>query len=139
MLDVSIGKVDLGVDLAKLIEIKPIYFDIGKYIIRKDAAIELDKIVKIMNEYPTMELELGSHTDCRSSIASNLKLSDNRAKASAEYIKKRISNPQRINGKGYGESKLIIDCPCEGKVKSNCSEEDHQKNRRTEFIVLKFK
>jgi outer membrane protein OmpA-like peptidoglycan-associated protein len=138
MLDVSIGKVDLGVDLAKLIEIKPIYFDKGKYIIRKDAAIELDKIVKIMNEYPTMELELGSHTDCRSSIASNLKLSDNRAKASAEYIKKRISNPQRINGKGYGESKLIIDCPCEGKVKSKCSEEDHQKNRRTEFIVLKM-
>ena len=138
MLDISIGKVDLGVDLAKLIEIKPIYFDKGKYIIRKDAAIELDKIVKIMNEYPTMELELGSHTDCRSSIASNLKLSYNRAKASAEYIKKQISNPQRIYGKGYGESKLIVDCPCEGKVKSNCSEEDHQKNRRTEFIVLKM-
>jgi outer membrane protein OmpA-like peptidoglycan-associated protein len=121
-----------------LINIKPIYFDLGKYEIRKDAAVELDKIVKVMNEYPTMEIELGSHTDCRSSIALNLKLSDNRAKASAEYIKKRISNPQRIYGKGFGESKLKVNCPCEGAVKSNCSEEEHQKNRRTEFIIIKM-
>jgi len=137
-LDVSLGKVEIGVDLSTLINIKPIYFDLGKYEIRKDAAVELDKIVKVMNEYPTMEIELGSHTDCRSSIASNLKLSDNRAKASAEYIKKRISNPQRIYGKGFGESKLKVNCPCEGAVKSNCSEEEHQKNRRTEFIIIKM-
>ena len=137
-LDVSLGKVEIGADLATLIDIKPIYFDLGKYAIRKDASFELDKIVKVMNEYPTMEIELGSHTDCRSSIASNLKLSDNRAKASAEYIKKRISNPQRIYGKGYGESRLKIDCPCEGTVKSNCSEDEHQKNRRTEFIIIKM-
>ena len=137
-LDVTLGKVEIGVDLSTLINISPIYFDLGKYVIRKDAAVELDKIVKVMNEYPTMQIELGSHTDCRSSIASNLKLSDNRAKASAEYIKKRISNPQRIYGKGYGESRLKVDCPCEGTVKSNCSEEEHQKNRRTEFIIIKM-
>jgi outer membrane protein OmpA-like peptidoglycan-associated protein len=137
-LDVSLGKVEIGIDLSSLIDIKPIYFDLGKYLIRKDAAVELDKIVKVMNEYPTMEIELGSHTDCRSSIASNLKLSDNRAKASAEYIKKSISNPNRIYGKGFGESRLKIDCPCEGTVKSNCSEEEHQKNRRTEFIIIKM-
>jgi outer membrane protein OmpA-like peptidoglycan-associated protein len=137
-LDVSLGKVEIGIDLATLIDIKPIYFDLGKYAIRKDAALELDKIVKVMNEYPTMEIELGSHTDCRSSIASNLKLSDNRAKASAEYIKNRITKPERISGKGYGESKLKVNCPCEGTVKSNCSEEEHQKNRRTEFIILKM-
>jgi outer membrane protein OmpA-like peptidoglycan-associated protein len=137
-LDVSLGKVEIGIDLATLIDIKPIYFDLGKFAIRKDASIELDKIVKALNEYPTMEVELGSHTDCRSSIASNLKLSDNRAKASAEYIKKRISDPQRIFGKGYGESKLKLDCPCEGVVKSNCSEDEHQKNRRTEFIIIKM-
>ena len=137
-LDVSLGKVEIGADLANLIDIKPIYFDLGKFAIRKDASIELDKIVKVMNEYPTMQIELGSHTDCRSSMASNMKLSDNRAKASAEYIKKRISNPQRIYGKGYGESRLKINCPCEGTVKSNCSEEEHQKNRRTEFIIIKM-
>lgn len=137
-LDVSIGKIEIGIDLASLIDIKPIYFDLGKFVIRKDAEVELDKIVKVMNEYPNMFIELGSHTDCRSSLAFNLKLSDNRAKASAEYVKKRISNAQRINGKGYGESKLKIDCPCEGAVKSNCSEEEHQKNRRTEFIITKM-
>ncbi len=138
LMNTSIGKMEVGLDLASLIDIKPIYFDLGKYSIRKDAAIELDKIVKIMNEYPSMEIELGSHTDCRGSIASNSKLSDNRAKASAEYIRKRITNPERIQGKGYGESKLKIDCPCEGTVKSDCSEEEHQKNRRTEFIILKM-
>ena len=125
-------------DLATLIDIKPIYFDLGKFVIRKDAALELDKIVKVMNDYPAMKIELGSHTDCRSSIAFNEKLSANRAKASADYIKSRIKNPERIYGKGYGESKLKIDCPCEGTVKSSCSEEEHQQNRRTEFVILKM-
>jgi outer membrane protein OmpA-like peptidoglycan-associated protein len=137
-LDLTMSKLEIGGDLAKMIDIKPIYFDLGKYNIRKDASTELDKIVKIMNEYPTMVVELGSHTDCRSSMASNRKLSDNRAKASAEYIKKRISNPERIFGKGYGETKLLNGCACEGAVKSNCSEADHQANRRTEFIIVKM-
>ena len=91
-----------------------------------------------MNENPMMEIELGSHTDCRSSYAFNEKLSDNRAKASAEYIKTRITNPERIYGKGYGEYKLKVDCPCEGTVKSTCSEQEHQKNRRTEFVIIKM-
>lgn len=137
-LDISIGKVEIGTDLASLIDVKPIYFDIGKYVIRKDAAIELEKIVKVMNEYPNMVIELGSHTDCRSSKEFNLKLSTNRAKASADYIKKKIKNPERIYGKGFGESKLKLNCPCEGTIKSNCSEEEHQKNRRTEFIIMKM-
>jgi outer membrane protein OmpA-like peptidoglycan-associated protein len=98
----------------------------------------LDKIVKIMNQYPNMVIELGSHTDCRSSVASNQILSQNRAKASADYIKKRISKPERISGVGYGETKLIVDCPCEGTVVSDCSEELHAKNRRTEFIITKM-
>jgi outer membrane protein OmpA-like peptidoglycan-associated protein len=131
-------KLDVGQDLATLIDIKPILFDLNKFNIRKDASVELEKIIKVMNQYPTMVIELGSHTDCRGSIASNTTLSDKRANASADYIKARISNPERINGKGYGESKLKVDCPCEGTVKSTCSEEEHQKNRRTEFIILKM-
>jgi outer membrane protein OmpA-like peptidoglycan-associated protein len=137
-LDISLEKPQVGGDLAKLININPIYFDLGKYNIRKDAAIELDKIVKVMTDYPTMVVELGSHTDCRSSMASNMKLSDNRAKASAAYIKQRIQNPERIYGKGYGETKLLNGCACEGAVKSKCSEEEHQKNRRTEFVIMKM-
>ena len=137
--DLSIGVAKVGTDLASLIDIKPIYFDLGKYFIRADAATELDKIVKVMNEYPAMVVELGSHTDCRSSKAFNLKLSDKRAKASAAYIKARITNPERIYGKGYGESRLKNGCACEGAVKSTCSEAEHQENRRTEFIIKKMK
>ncbi len=136
-LDITLSKLEIGADLSKMIDIKPIYFDLGKFIIRKDAAIELDKIVKVMNEYPNMEVELGSHTDCRATAIFNEKLSGNRAKASAEYIKKSITKPERINGKGYGESKLKNGCACEGAVKSSCTEEEHQQNRRTEFIILK--
>lgn len=137
-LDLTMEKIEVGMDLAKLIDIKPIFFDLSKFNIRKDAATELDKIVKIMNEYPTMEIELGSHTDCRSSYKFNMDLSNKRALASAEYVKKRITNPERIFGKGYGESKLVNGCECEGTVKSTCSEEEHQANRRTEFLIIKM-
>jgi outer membrane protein OmpA-like peptidoglycan-associated protein len=109
---------------------------LNKFTIRPDAARELDKIVEIMNKYSDMIVELGSHTDCRASEQYNLTLSDKRAKASAAYIKAKITNPERIYGKGYGESKLINDCACEGTVKSDCTEEEHAANRRTEFKVI---
>lgn len=137
-LDLSLGKIEVGGDLAKMIDIKPIYFDVNKFNIRPDAAIELNKIVKIMNEYPNMVVELGSHTDCRAPKVYNANLSDKRAKASAAYIKKTITNPERIFGKGYGESKLKNGCACEGNVKSTCSDAEHQENRRTEFIIVKL-
>ena len=123
-------------DLSEMIEINPINFDLNKYNIRPDAAVELDKIVEVMNKYPGLVIELGAHTDCRGSKAYNRKLSDRRAKASAKYIKERITNPERIYGKGYGESILLNGCECEGSVKSDCSEEEHAKNRRTEFKVI---
>ncbi len=134
----DLEELKIGSDLALMINIKPILFDLNKYDIRKDARVELDKIVKVMNENETLEIELGSHTDCRSSYAYNEKLSDERAKESAAYIKARISKPERIYGKGYGENKLKVNCPCEGDVKSSCSEIEHQKNRRTEFVVMKY-
>jgi outer membrane protein OmpA-like peptidoglycan-associated protein/Tol biopolymer transport system component len=137
-LDMSLSKLEVGGDLAKLININPIYFDLNKFNIRPDAAVELNKIIAIMNEYPTMEIELGSHTDCRASYAYNENLSDKRAKSSAAFIKKAISKPERIYGKGYGESKLINECACEGTTKAECTEEQHQKNRRTEFIIKKM-
>ena len=130
-------KPEIGIDLAETLSLKPIYFDLDKATIRPDARIELDKIVKIMNDNPTIVIELGSHTDCRASKKYNLALSERRAKASAAYIKSRITNPNRIYGKGYGESKLVNDCECEGETKSPCSEEEHQRNRRTEFRIVK--
>ena len=137
-MDLKMEKIEIGKDLGKVLDIKPIYFDLGKSAIRPDAAMELDKIIAYMNENPTIEIELGSHTDCRGSKASNEKLSASRAKASAEYVKARITNPKRIYGKGYGESQLVNKCECEGKVTSPCTEEEHQKNRRTEFKVIKI-
>lgn len=136
--EITMDKIEVGTDIGKIIDIKPIYFDVKKFDIRPDAATELDKIVKVLNDNPNMVIELGSHTDCRGDAASNLKLSDKRAKSSAEYIKKKISNPDRISGKGYGETQLINNCACEGKTKSDCSEDDHAKNRRTEFKIVKM-
>ncbi|MBL1280237.1 MAG: PD40 domain-containing protein [Fluviicola sp.] len=124
-------------DVGTLIEINPIYFDLDKSNIRPDAAIELNKIVKIMNDNPKLKIELGSHTDCRASKSYNKSLSNRRAKSSAAYVRKRITNPKRIYGKGYGESQLVNDCGCEGNVVSDCSEEEHQANRRTEFKIIK--
>lgn len=139
VLDLNMSKVEVGLDIAKAINLNPIYFDLAKWNIRPDAALELEKIVSIMNEYPNMVVELGSHSDCRGLKAANMKLSDKRAKASADYIRKRIKYPERIFGRGYGESKLVNSCACEGKVISTCSEEEHQANRRTEFIIIKMK
>jgi outer membrane protein OmpA-like peptidoglycan-associated protein len=130
-------KPEIGIDLAVTLDLKSIYFDLDKSNIRPDATIELDKIVKIMNDNATIQIELGSHTDCRSSYAYNIELSGKRAKSSAEYIKARITNPTRIYEKGYGESKLVNGCECEGAIKSNCSEDEHQANRRTEFRIIK--
>ena len=133
-LDLAMDKIEIGTDIGKLIDIKPIYFDVGKYNIRPDAAAELNKVVAIMQENPAIQIELGSHTDSRGSAKSNLALSDKRAKASAEYIISQGIAPERIVGKGYGEEQIINQCT-DGVT---CSAEDHQLNRRTEFKVTKF-
>ena len=120
----------------KIIEINPIYFEFDKYNISKNSKITLDKLIKLMNEYPKMEIELSSYTDCQGSAIYNLQLSKKRARESERYIKSHISDPTRIKSKGYGETKLIIDCNCDN---NNCSEEEHQQNRRTEFKIIKVK
>jgi outer membrane protein OmpA-like peptidoglycan-associated protein len=155
-LDLTLEPIQVGADLSKIIDINPIYFDLNRYNIRDDAAIELDKIVKVMNENPNMVIELGSHTDSRGSTSSNERLSDRRAKASAKYIAERITNPERIYGKGYGESKPnVVDASADGgsieqvlteefinafKARGNREAFDkyHQLNRRTEFIIIKM-
>ena len=134
--EVTLARLVSGVDIATIIEINPIYFDVNKSNIRDDAAVELLKIVKVMNDYPSMVVELGSHTDCRASKTYNRNLSDRRAKSSASFIKERITKPERIYGKGFGESKLKNKCECEGSRIVPCSEEEHQENRRTEFLII---
>lgn len=122
-----------GKDVAKLINLNPIYFDLGKYDINEASSLELEKVIKVMTENPTMEIEIGAHTDCRGGETLNRNLSDKRAKAAAEYIKAKIENPERIAGKGYGESQPLSDCSC-----NSCSDEEHAKNRRIEFKIIKM-
>ncbi|MEO8066575.1 MAG: OmpA family protein [Flavobacteriales bacterium] len=133
-IDCSLEAINLGKDIGKAIDINPIYFDSGKHAIRNDAATELDKIVEVMKENPTMVVELGSHTDARGSDKSNLALSDKRAKSSVAYIISKGIAQDRISGKGFGETKLLNHCG--NGVK--CSDTEHQANRRTEFIIVRM-
>jgi outer membrane protein OmpA-like peptidoglycan-associated protein len=114
-----------------------IYFDLNKCDIRPDAAKGLDKIVAIMNADPDMVVRLKSYTDCRASTEYNQVLSNNRADASLDYIKARITNPGRITGKGYSETMLTNTCDCDGDAAADCTDAEHQKNRRTEFVVVR--
>jgi peptidoglycan-associated lipoprotein len=134
------GIIKKDLPLEKLILNKPIrldniYYDLAKWNIRSDAAKELDKLVQILKDNPTIVIELSSHTDSRASDAYNMTLSDKRAKSAVKYIiEKGGISASRITGKGYGESMLINRCA--NGVK--CSEKEHQENRRTEFKVIKM-
>ena len=133
--DLKLEKVTVGqTKLEDIVDVNAIFWDLGSYQVRPDAAIELDKIVQAMENNSNVHIELGSHTDSRGSDKANAQLSEQRAKAAAEYIKSKITNPDRITFKGYGETRLINKC----KDGVNCSEAEHQANRRTEFKITKF-
>ena len=115
----------------KMINIDPIYFDLDKDDIRDDAARELEKVYKILVKYPEIKIRLESHTDSRAPDAYNLDLSKRRAKSTLEWILNKGIDESRITGRGYGETELVN--KCSNGVK--CSDIEHQKNRRTEFII----
>jgi outer membrane protein OmpA-like peptidoglycan-associated protein len=126
-------KAEEKLEISKIIDLNPIYYDLAKWNIRSDAASELDKVIEFLNNNPDVILELSSHTDCRGSDKDNLALSEKRAQAAADYIRKGITNPNQIVGKGYGETQPVNECSdC-----SKCSEENHAANRRTEFTIVK--
>ncbi len=115
-----------------IVNINPIYFELNKDNINKDAAIELEKVVAIMKKYPDLKIEGGSHTDSRSTDSYNFKLSDRRAASTIEYIISHGINASRITAKGYGESQPVNRC-VDGV---RCSNAEHAENRRTEFVIL---
>ena len=98
----------------------------------------LDKLVKVLQDNPNMEIELSSHTDCRASFQYNMWLSAKRAEAAVNYIIRKGVNPARMIAAGYGETRLVNRCECEGDKMVPCTEEEHQENRRTEFKILQF-
>ncbi len=135
IVDLNIGLEPVR-DVVVLAELEIIYFDLDKYNIRPDAAIELDKVVALMNKYPGMVIRLESHTDSRANDQYNIVLSNNRAKATYEYIVSQGIDASRITEyKGFGETQLVNKCA--NGVKR--SEDEHQLNRRTEFIIIKMK
>jgi outer membrane protein OmpA-like peptidoglycan-associated protein len=115
-----------------LVDIQPIYFDLDEYEIRSDAARELKKVLLVMQKYPELKLELGSHTDSRARDAYNLVLSEKRVTSTMQWLVDKGIAPNRIKGKGFGETQLAN--RCSNGVK--CTEAEHQMNRRTEFVIV---
>ncbi len=137
-LEKAVKPVKVGDNLAEAFKIKIIYFDLDKSFIRPDAAVELAKILDVMEQNPTMEIDVRSHTDCRQTAKYNMALSDRRAKSTIAWLVEKGIAKSRLTGRGYGESQLVNDCGCEPTNQSNCTEDQHQANRRSEFIITKL-
>jgi outer membrane protein OmpA-like peptidoglycan-associated protein len=113
------------------IKINPIYFDYDKWNIRKDAAIELNNVLNIMNKYPDMTIDIGAHTDARGSDEYNMILSHKRAKSVMEYLINQGISETRLKSEGFGETQPLNNC-----VKPKmCKEEAYSINRRCEFVI----
>lgn len=134
LLEKNTKQIGTGTDLAKTFGIENIYFDLDKSNIRKDAAAQLALLVEVMNDYPTMKIDVRSHTDSRQTHEYNERLSDRRAKSTVAWLIKKGIAKNRLTGKGYGETQLVNQC-ADGV---ECSEEQHQQNRRSEFIITEM-
>ena len=132
MLTPRVKNIVVGDDLAKVFEIKEIFFDLDKWDIREDAANELEKILSVLQQAPEMKIDIRSHTDARATAAYNLKLSENRAQSTRNWLIKQGIAAERLTAKGYGESRLVNHC-ADGV---ECTDAEHQQNRRSEFIVV---
>ncbi|GJM31675.1 MAG: hypothetical protein DHS20C18_06760 [Saprospiraceae bacterium] len=117
-----------------VIILENIYYDFNKSAIRKGAAPDLDALAKLMKQYPTLEVELGAHTDCRGTDAYNLELSLRRAESAKDFLVQKGIAANRMSVFGYGEAFPRNRC----RDGVDCSEEEHQYNRRTEVKVLKI-
>lgn len=114
----------------KEVILQPIYFEFNKSNITQEGAEELNKLVVVMEENPTMVIFAKSHTDSRGNDKYNMNLSDRRAKNTVQYLVSKGVASDRISGQGFGESELKVNC-------DNCTEEEHAQNRRSEFLIVK--
>ncbi|ADV49674.1 OmpA family protein [Cellulophaga sp. E16_2] len=120
-----------GDDLAKLLQLSTIYFDLNKYNIRPDAEVEIQKVIAAMEKYPSLKIKVNSHTDSRGKDAYNLWLSQKRAESTVGYMVSKGISADRLEGEGFGETKLVNGCGNNSK----CSSKEHDLNRRSEFII----
>ena len=112
---------------------EPIYYDLDKSIIRPDAAIVLDKLAGFMHQYPQLRIQVASYTDSRASGDYNEALSQRRAAAVINYLTNKGIDPTRLNATWFGETNLVNNCA----PGVQCTEAQHQLNRRSEFTVIK--
>jgi outer membrane protein OmpA-like peptidoglycan-associated protein len=116
------------IEVGAVVRLNNVYFDFDKWFLRPESFVELDRVVKMMEDNPAVEIEMSAHTDSRGSDEYNFKLSDNRAKSAMDYILSKGISPTRIVSHGYGESKPVV---------PNDTDENRQLNRRVEFTILK--
>jgi len=120
------------VEVKEVVVLRNIYFDFDKADIRPDAALELDKIAAFLNSDPSVRIELSAHADSRGTAAYNMKLTQRRADSAVAYLVSKGIAASRLVAKGYGFTKLANHC-AKGV---ECTEEEHQWNRRVEFFVI---
>lgn len=109
-----------------------IYFDFDKATIKDESKPTLDKVVDIMNKYPSINIEIGSHADARGSDEYNMGLSERRAASTLEYLVENGIDRSRLTSEGYGESMPLNDCT----EPTGCTNEQYAKNRRSEFTIM---
>ncbi|RXP61934.1 OmpA family protein [Lutibacter sp. HS1-25] len=122
----------IAVNNEKMIKTDVIYFDLDSDEISEAAEIEINKVIGILKKYPTMKIEIASHTDSRAPDNYNLILSEKRASSTSNYMIEQGIDANRIKAKGYGETKLINKC-ANGVP---CTNAEHELNRRTEFVII---
>ncbi|MDR2221468.1 MAG: OmpA family protein [Flavobacteriaceae bacterium] len=110
----------------------PIYFSFDESVIRQDAIVILDKIQHVLTTYPTIKIQIQSHTDSRGSAAYNMDLSQKRAQQTAQWLIKNGVDSQRITTKAMGETMLLNRC----KDNEPCTAAEHALNRRSEFKII---
>lgn len=121
-----------GSSKVKVVEVVTVYYDLDKYNIRPDAAKDLERVLRVLYEYPNMVISMTSHTDARDSFEYNVKLAQRRANSAMNYLVSRGIDQNRLEITSFGEMRLTNNCP-DG---TDCSEPDHQLNRRTEIVIL---
>lgn len=131
--DADLKKVEVG----QKIILRNIFFDLDKYTLRPESVNELERLIKLLNDNPTMKIEISGHTDTRGSAEHNQELSYNRAKAVVDYLVAHGISADRLTYAGYGETQTLISDEEIAKMKSPADREDaHQQNRRTEFKIV---
>ncbi|MFM8918351.1 MAG: OmpA family protein, partial [Bacteroidota bacterium] len=122
---------------AKPIELVDIFYDLDKATLRAESKTELDKLITILGENPTITIRIEAHTDSRATDEYNNDLSKRRAKSVVDYLIGKGIDKDRLSSEGFGESKLrVSDADIEKMATEEEKEAAHQKNRRTEFSVL---